>query len=70
MDLDEKVYYVTMQVTGFYTVKVTSENLELTVQKANKEAENEDFGALEDIDWAVHYITDENGNYMDIDNVK
>lgn len=55
-------YWVVFHVTGKCEIKVAADSPMEAIKEANHIAGEEDFGALENIDWYYHHVEDEHGN--------
>lgn len=67
----EMEYSVSIAVQGRFHVSVPIPNgmskeeaVRFAIKRANEEATNADFGALEDIDWNVDHVEDDDENYV------
>lgn len=67
----EREYSVSIAVQGRFHVSVPIPNgmskeeaVRFAIKRANEEATNADFGALEDIDWNVDHVEDDDENYI------
>ena len=55
-----KEYEVSMEVHGYYRVRVKAESEEEARQTANERCSEADFGPLENIDWKTSHIIENN----------
>jgi len=54
---------ITMKVTGYYTAEVPDDVNDEIMHKGNEITQEEDFGALRDIEWHVSSIQHDDGEF-------